>query len=381
MGMGYETEENTWRREYSAAQQCWTEDVCRAVEGIEVLCKNAMDSAAGRSASMARTSAGSLKHLGYYRLYLVARGMRANTISKYMRDARKFLTYSHGQELTPELTVRYQEYLMGLYQPASANSMLVGLNRFLVFLGRLDYCVRLFRIQQTLFRDASRELTMEEYQRLVQQARRDGNRRLFYILQTLGSTGIRIGELPSITVESLDQKTVSVCSKGKIRQILLPRTLIQVLKEYCIRTGLASGSIFVTRSGKPVDRRNVWRDMKKLCKRADVPEDKVFPHNLRHLFACSFYEKKKDIVRLADYLGHSSVETTRRYTQVAIMEEQRKQLELGFLADDWDNADTGQEGAREHALVCKAVSQEYASVCETASRRKAPAWGTGLKAR
>ena len=103
MGMGYETEENTWRREYSAAQQCWTEDVCRAVEGIEVLCKNAMDSAAGRSASMARTSAGSLKHLGYYRLYLVARGMRANTISKYMRDARKFLTYSHGQELTPSV--------------------------------------------------------------------------------------------------------------------------------------------------------------------------------------------------------------------------------------------------------------------------------------
>ena len=181
--------------------------------------------------------------------------------------------------------------------------------------------------------DESRELTREEYNRLVKQADKEGNQRLSYIIQTIGSLGIRVSELSYITVESLSQKAVCINSKGKIRYILLTASLVKLLKAYCTQEKRVSGSIFVTRTGRPVDRRNIWSSMKALCRRAGVDESKVFPHNLRHLFARCFYEKEKDIVRLADYLGHSSVETTRRYTMTSQIEECRKTLEKGMVGE------------------------------------------------
>lgn len=278
-----------------------------------------------------------------YKYYLAARGRRKNTVEKYARDVRTFLRFRQDRELDHSCLDSYQVYLLNHYKPASVNSMLVALNQYLVFLGRAECCVHLFRIQQALFRDRSRELTREEYTRLVKQAERDGKRRLSCILQTLGSTGIRVSELPYITVESLEQKTASVCCKGKIRQILLSAPLIRLLGKYCRDAGITSGPVFITRSGRPMDRRNIWKEMKCLCKDAGVEPKKVFPHNFRHLFACSFYAREKDIVRLADYLGHSSVETTRRYTMTADLDTCRNQLNLGLTTEEWEEEQSSQQ--------------------------------------
>ena len=271
-----------------------------------------------------------LEPVSRYRLYLMAQDRSRNTVDKYIRDVKKFLEFNGGASLDHDSVARYRAWLVDTYRPASANSMLVALNGYLAFQGHRDCCVHLLRLQRQMFLDETRELTREEYTRLLDQADRDGNTRLFYILQTLAGSGIRISELPFITVEALYQKTVSINCKGKIRQILLPRSLVEGLKEYCRDTGRTAGSIFVTRSGRPVDRRNIWKEMKRLCVRARVDEKKVYPHNLRHLFARSYYEKEKDIVRLADYLGHSNVETTRRYTRTGRMDECRQQLEMGM---------------------------------------------------
>ena len=278
-----------------------------------------------------------------YKYHLAARGKRKNTVEKYARDVRTFLRFCKDRELDHSCLDSYQVYLLNHYKPASVNSMLVALNQYLVFLGRAECCVHLFRIQKALFRDQSRELTREEYIRLVKQADRDGKWRLSCILQTLAATGIRVSELPYITVESLEQKTAGVCCKGKIRQILLAAPLVKLLGKYCRGAGITSGPIFVTRSGRPMDRRNIWKEMKGLCKDAGVEPEKVFPHNFRHLFACSFYAREKDIVRLADYLGHSSVETTRRYTMAADLETCRKQLNLGLTAEEWEQRKAGNE--------------------------------------
>ena len=152
-------------------------------------------------------------------------------------------------------------------------------------------------------------------------------------MQTIGATGIRVSELKYITVEALKSQIVTIRSKGKVRTILIPLSLKTVLENYCEQEGIRSGSIFVTRSGRPMDRRNIWSEMKRLCKKTDIVNSKVYPHNLRHLFARCYYEKEHDLVRLADYLGHSSVETTRRYTMTGNMDACLRQLELG-LADD-----------------------------------------------
>ena len=265
-----------------------------------------------------------------FRLHLAIHDKSPNTIDKYIRDVKKFLEFNQGGPLDHAAVARYRAHLVTSYKPTSVNSMLAALNSYLEFMGQKDCCVSLLRIQREMFLDESRELTREEYCRLVEQADRDGNTRLFYILQTLAGSGIRVSELSAITVESLSQKTVSINSKGKIRQILLPRSLVEQLREYCRETGRTAGSIFVTRSGRPIDRRNVWKEMKRLCERVGVDQAKVFPHNLRHLFARSYYEKEKDIVRLADYLGHSNVETTRRYTITGRMDACRRKLEMGL---------------------------------------------------
>jgi len=265
-----------------------------------------------------------------YRLFLKNHDMKANTIAKYVRDVRKFLEFIQDGSLDHDAVARYRDYLLSRYKDTSTCSMLVALNGYLKYIGRKECCVRLPRIQQQLFQDESRELTREEYERLVRQADQEGDHRLSCIIRTIGSTGIRVSELSAITVESLGQKTVCINSKGKVRHILLPASLVTLLKKYCRQQNRTSGCIFVTRTGRPIDRRNIWSSMKALCRRAGVEESKVFPHNLRHLFARCFYEKEKDIVRLADYLGHSSVETTRRYTMTSQIEECRRTLEMGM---------------------------------------------------
>ncbi len=272
-----------------------------------------------------------------YRIFLREMERCDNTIKKYMRDVRNFYAYVGETPGRPaalprrEQVLSYKEYIIGKYKISSVNSMLAALNGYLNFIGCKSCCVKQCRVQRKIFREEERELTRQEYERLVREADRQENLRLSCILQTIGSTGIRISELQYITVEAVQKRLALIRNKGKDRCIVIPGSLTRLLKSYCKKMNIESGSIFITRTGKPVDRRNVWAEMKKLCKTAGVLEEKVFPHNLRHLFARCYYEKEKDVIRLADYLGHSNVETTRRYTQISTMEACLKQLELGLL--------------------------------------------------
>lgn len=237
----------------------------------------------------------------------------AATVEKYLRDVRQFLRFCGSRCNTPDkaLTIAYKKHLSENYAPASVNSMLVSLNCFLRFIGRSDCTVKLIKIQRQMFCRESKELTTAEYKRLLKAA--EGTR-LFYILQTICGTGIRVSELKFITVEAVNSGVAEVNMKNKRRVIFIPAELKKTLKKYIKKSGIKAGSVFVTKGGKPVNRSNIWREMKALCQRANVAEEKVFPHNLRHLFARTFYSLDKDIVRLADILGHSSINTTRIYT-------------------------------------------------------------------
>lgn len=298
-----------------------------------------------------KTQENMLREIRNYERHLYEKERRENTVKKYIHDIQHFLAFvekrmqteeqktGRRREIHREWIICYKEYLIQHYKVASVNSMLAALNGYLKYIGRGDCCVTLCRVQRQIFREEEKELSQEEYRRLVLQAEKNGNMRLGCILQTIGSTGIRVGELKYITVEALDKMVVCIRSKGKERCILLPRSLVVLLKEYCQQEGIRTGSIFITRTGKPIDRRNVWAEMKKLCKMAGVLEKKGYPHNLRHLFARTYYEKEKDIVRLADYLGHSNVETTRRYTRISSMQVCLEQLELGMLVKGFLNGD------------------------------------------
>lgn len=257
-----------------------------------------------------------------------------NTIEKYIRDTKRFLDFLDGREPDQEIVIRYKESLQDTYRVSSVNSMVIAVNSYLHHIGRDDCRVRTCRVQRRMFREEERELSKKEYRRLVMEADKAGKNRLCCILQTIASTGIRIGELKYITVEALKERMVRIDFKGKARTIILPRVLVIVLKDYCRNMGIKRGVIFLTKNGKPVDRRTVWREMKEICGGARVMASKVFPHNLRHLFALCFYEKEKDLTRLADYLGHSSVETTRRYTMISSAEACERQLDLGLLMAD-----------------------------------------------
>ncbi len=243
--------------------------------------------------------------------YLISEEKSIATIKKYLYDIQCFVNFLADRQISKEEVIVYKEYLTQHYAPASVNSMLVALNCFLRFIGHGDCCVKLLKIQRQIFCREEKELTQKEYRRLVQAA---GNTQLSYILQTICGTGIRVSELQYITVEAVLAGKAVVNCKNKTRIIFIPAPLQKILRKYIKRAGLQAGSVFVSTKGKPVDRSSIWRQMKRLCKKADVPEEKVYPHNLRHLFARIFYGIKKDIVRLADILGHSSINTTRLYT-------------------------------------------------------------------
>lgn len=233
------------------------------------------------------------------------------TLEKYMRDIRHFLAYLEDRTVSKEETIAYKEYLTQNYAPVSVNSMLVAVNGFLRFVGLQKCCVRLMKIQRQIFCREDKELTRQEYKRLVQAA---AGTQISYVLQTICGTGIRVSELQYITAEAVYQGKAVVNCKNKTRIIFIPGPLQKLLKEYLKKTGLQSGPVFLGKNKKPLDRSYIWRKMKELCKTAEVAPEKVFPHNLRHLFARVFYSIEKDIVRLADLLGHSSINTTRIYT-------------------------------------------------------------------
>lgn len=261
-----------------------------------------------------------------YEEKLVRAEKRKQTIEKYLRDLGKLRRFLEGRELTKERLIQYKEHLesSGNYTPASINSFLSAANSFCDQMGWLELRIKTIRIQQQAFEAQDRELTNAEYQKLIKTALENGNERLALIIQTLGSTGIRISELPFVTVESLERGMSDVYNKGKVRRIMYPKQLIKILRAYTRKHVIKKGSIFRTRSGKQIDRSNVWREMKKLCRAAKVSEKKVFPHNLRHLFARCFYRLKRDIALLSDILGHSSIATTRIYIKTTGREHQRQ---------------------------------------------------------
>ena len=263
-----------------------------------------------------------------FRNYLIYTEKSRQTIQKYLRDIRKFQQYAGNGELTKELLVKYKGYLEQNchYKVSSINSYLAAVNQFCASMGWSDLRVKTIRVQQDAFAPENREMTQEEYARLVRTSTRLGKERLACLIQTLGSTGIRISELRYITVESLREGMTEIYNKGKMRRILYPGELSKLLKRYVKKEKIETGPIFRSRSGKPLDRSNIWRMMKRLSHAAKVNAAKVYPHSMRHLFARCFYKIKKDIAKLADVLGHSSIETTRIYIK-STGREHRRQLD------------------------------------------------------
>ena len=248
-----------------------------------------------------------------YAVYLREQERAAHTVQKYVHDLGELAAYLDGQTVTKAALIEWKEQLTAAYAPATVNSMLTAANGFFAFMGWRDLSLRLLKIQKTIFCDESRELTRAEYIRLVEAAEREGNR-LSLVLQTICATGIRVSELRFITAEAVSVGRAEIFNKGKRRVVFLPDKLQRLLKKYLREQKKTAGAVFTTRTGKPLDRSNIWRDMKKLCESANVEPGKVFPHNLRHLFARTYYSLEKDLSRLADILGHSSVNTTRIYT-------------------------------------------------------------------
>lgn len=235
------------------------------------------------------------------------------TLEKYLREVRQFAAFLGGREVTRELAAAWREELSARQSPATVNGKLTALDRLLASLGWEDCRVKHLRVQRQLFRDSARELSREEYARLVETARRLGRGRLSLLMETICATGIRVSEVRYTTAEAVREGRTEIALKGKIRTILLPGKLCRKLEKYARQKKITSGELFLTRSGRPMSRKQIWAEMKGVCRAAGVAPSKVFPHNLRHLFARCFYRVSRDVAKLADVLGHSSIETTRIY--------------------------------------------------------------------
>ncbi len=263
--------------------------------------------------------------------YLIENEKADATIQKYMHDIRCFVEYAANQTLDKGLVLKYKGMLEENYAIRSANSMLAALNSFFRFLGWYDLCVKQFKVQKETYCSEEKELTKAEYTALVRTAERKKNERLSLVVQTICGTGIRVSELQSITVEAVRRGESVVSCKGKTRKIFIVKALQKKLLRYATEQKISSGIIFVTKSGKPLDRSNIWREMKRLCEQAGVSTQKVFPHNLRHLFARTFYGIEKDIAKLADILGHSNINTTRIYIITTGAEHQRRMENMRLI--------------------------------------------------
>ena len=274
----------------------------------------------------------SSNQLAAYAAYLHTEERSPGTVEKYLRDVQAFARWLDGRPVTRELAAGWKEYLHSQgYAPVTINAMLAALNSLLRFLGREDCRVKFLKIQRRLFREAGRELTRPEYERLLMAARERGQDRLALLLETICATGIRVSEVRYLTVEAARQGRAEIALKGKIRTILIPNKLCRKLLKYAGKHKTVSGEIFLTRNGTSMSRRQIWAELKRLCQYAGVESTKVFPHNLRHLFATTFYKVCKDIARLADVLGHSSIETTRIYLLTSGREHARQLDRLGLV--------------------------------------------------
>ncbi len=271
------------------------------------------------------------ENLECFQSYLVNEEKAAATVEKYVRDVKGFADWLEEKQLEKAELLSYKAYLIEHYSSASVNAALASINSFFNFMGWYELKVKSLKIQKQLFTSHEKELTKAEYERLLSTAREKKNQRLYLLLQTICSTGIRVSELRYITVEAIRRGVAEIHCKGKQRQVFLPKQLCKLLSVYGKEQKIKSGAIFVTKNGNPLDRSNIWSDMKKLCAAAKVSENKVFPHNLRHLFARTYYHLQKDIVRLADILGHSSVNTTRIYTMESGEVHCRQLQRLGLL--------------------------------------------------
>jgi len=270
------------------------------------------------------------KQLSDFEQWLAGEEKSRATVEKYLRDVRAFCVYAGRRRITKSLTVSWKESLMeNGYTLNSVNSMIAGLNRYLDWLGASCCKLKSLRAQHETYSPAEKELTKSEYLRLLTASKKDS--RMHLLLQTICGTGIRVSELQFFTVESVRRGEIIVRCKNKTRRVLLPGKLKEMLLNYARKNGLTHGPIFVTRTGKPMDRSNIWAAMKKLCDAAGVLPSKVFPHNLRKLFARTFYELDKDLAKLADLLGHSSINTTRIYIMTTGTEHRRKLERLGLL--------------------------------------------------
>lgn len=248
------------------------------------------------------------------------------TIEKYLRDVRSFAAWLDGREVTRELMAEWKADLLETHKAKTVNSMIAAVNALFVFLGWEECRSGYFRVQKEAFRSEAREMTRTEYERLLTAAYRNKKERLGLLIETMCATGIRVSETEHITVEALREERADIRLKGKVRTILIPKKLCRKLLQYAKRQGIVSGQVFLTRNATPLSRKQIWAEMKALCELARVEATKVFPHNLRHLFARTFYRACKDIVLLADVLGHSSIETTRIYL-ISTGAEHRKRLE------------------------------------------------------
>lgn len=260
-----------------------------------------------------------------FQKHLILEERSAATVEKYIRDVREFAEYVNS-EVAKETVIVYKNHLQEHYAVRSVNSMLASINSLFSFLGWHDLKVKALKLQQQVFCPEEKELTKAEYARLCRAAERKHNERLNLILQTICGTGIRVSELQYITVEAVKQGEAVVSCKAKTRSVFIVKELKQKLLRYAAEQGIKSGMIFITRNGKPLSRTNIWREMKALCAEANVNPQKVFPHNLRHLFARVFYGIEKDIAKLADILGHSSINTTRIYI-ISTGTEHRRRME------------------------------------------------------
>ena len=255
-----------------------------------------------------------------------------STIEAYLRSLTRFAEWADGRAVTKELAMEWKSALSESgYRPISVNAMLAAVNKFFTCMGREDCKVKYLKLQRQMFRKSEKDLSKEEYQRLVQAAHEKGDLRMELILETICATGIRVGELKYITLEAVRAGVAEIALKGKIRTNLLPRRLCRKLQKYAKQQKIASGKIFLTQDGLPVSRQSIWTRMKALCEAAGVERSKVFPHNLRSLFARSFYGSCHDVVRLADVLGHSSIETTRIYLMSTGKEYLRQLDKLGLV--------------------------------------------------
>ena len=264
--------------------------------------------------------------------YLVQEERSPGAIEKYLRDVRAFASWLDGREVTKELAAEWKEHLLADRTPRTVNSMLAAVNAFFRFVGWEDCRVRHLKIQRQMFRSASKELSREEYQRLLDRARAQGRQRLALLMETICATGIRVSEVRYITLEAARSGCATISLKGKIRVILLPNRLCRKLIKYAKKQKIVSGEIFLTRNGNSLSRKQIWAEMKDLCQKAGVEPSKVFPHNLRHLFARTFYKSCKDVAHLADVLGHSSIETTRIYLLSTGKEHLQQMERLGLVS-------------------------------------------------